>query len=89
MKKIILIAAIGVAGLTSAKETKSLNFEKEKNVSKQTNSEIKSKMNCYSYGIVIGCTNEMISDTACGETYEEARQCMIDNGALMNEYFCN
>lgn len=90
MKKLILLTAFGFAGLVSAKDSEKVNSTSAKNnkVEKKDSKVEAKKISCYSYGIVIGCTNEVINDTACGETFAEAQHCMVENGALMNEFYC-
>ncbi|KMQ69166.1 hypothetical protein ACM39_03395 [Chryseobacterium sp. FH2] len=93
MKKILFATAFGVAGLVSAKSTENVKTDIRKDKIEYAGSELKEsksivKPMCYSYGIIIGCTNDVVVDTACGATFAIAQQCMIENGALMNEYFC-
>ncbi len=100
MKKIILLAAFGVAGLVSAKNSEEMKPSKEgekKVVSKTTESkgsENALKMQCSSIGILITCTDEILTDTVCwGEgsgtaTYAQAHADHIHNAQLLNEYLC-
>lgn len=100
MKKIILVATICVAGLVSAKNTEEIKPTKEgekKEVKIKEKSASKSdalKMQCQSIGILITCTDEVLTDTVCwGEgsgtaTYEQAHADHIHNAQLLNEYLC-
>lgn len=85
MKKIILTLAFGMTSLVFAK-TGDIKVNNHKN---KKNEKIQQKeWSCITYGILIGCTNQMITDTACGDSYNEIRACMIKNGRLAQEYFC-
>jgi len=92
MKKLFLVATIGVAGLVSAKNAEIKTLSKENKLEVKTveskDSKVFSKFGCWQYGIVIGCTNEMVVDTACGDTFADAQACMNQNAALMNEFMC-
>jgi hypothetical protein len=92
MKKMLFIAAFGVAGLVSAKNAEIKTFPKDNSlevkVVESKDSKLATKFGCYQYGIVIGCTNEMVVDTACGNTFAEAQACMNHNAALLNEFMC-
>lgn len=99
MKKIILIAALSVAGLASAKDG---DLRKDKNVEKkekkaseksQEDSDAK-KMQCVQVGMLVWCTDEVVPDTVCwGEgsgtaTYQQAMQDSIHNSQLLTEFYC-
>jgi len=98
MKKLFLFAAVSVAGLASAKDVEikklSTDGEKKEAVKSTVSKEIEAKMNCISYGMYIECTGEVIPDTVCyGEgtgtaTYQDAWNCITENGTLANDYFC-
>ncbi|MDQ1097589.1 MULTISPECIES: hypothetical protein [Chryseobacterium] len=100
MKKIILVAALGIAGLASAKNIdvkKDKNDEKIEKKSKDTKSSEESealKMQCMQVGMLVWCTNEVVSDTVCwGEgsgtsTYEQAVSDSIHNSQLLTEFTC-
>lgn len=102
MKKIILIAAIGVAGLTSAKNIDVKEKEKEKEDKKTEQTEKKTsesgdptgRMQCISVGMYVWCTGEVASDTVCWgsgsgtATYEQAIADSIHNSQLYTEFHC-
>ncbi|KFF12514.1 hypothetical protein IW15_13350 [Chryseobacterium soli] len=101
MKKTILIAALGIAGLLSAKsaveikpkESVTTKEVKVETSEEKTESEAAFQPICISYGMLVVCTDEVIQDTACydpsiGQGIDYARKCMRDNARLMNEFMC-
>lgn len=97
MKKILLIATIGVAGLVSAKDAEvkpTKEVEKKEAVNASADDAEALRMQCIQYGMYIECTGEVIPDQVCyGEgtgisTYEEAWDCITHNGTLANAFFC-
>lgn len=52
------------------------------------------KMNCYEYAMYIPCTETYVTDTQCWgpgsgtATWEDAWNCVNQNGVLMIEFFC-
>ncbi|MCT2561923.1 hypothetical protein [Chryseobacterium herbae] len=77
--------------MASAKDAEIKNPSKDNKLEikvESKDSKLATNTNCWTYGTVIGCTNEMVTDTVCGETYAEAQECMDHNAALMNEFFC-
>src|SRR5690606_3082854 len=99
MKKMILVAALGVAGLASAKNIdvrKDKNDEKIEKKSKYTKNSEESEalMQCMQVGMLIWCTDEVVSDTVCwGEgsgtpTYQQAVAESIRNSQLLTEFTC-
>ncbi|MDH6254037.1 hypothetical protein M2347_003764 [Chryseobacterium sp. H1D6B] len=99
MKKIILGVALTATELISAKNSEKVN---PKEVSKKEavkneeskKSESESKMTCMSVGILIPCTDEVITDTVCwGEgsgtdTYAQAHADHIRNAQLLTQFLC-
>lgn len=85
MKKTILAAIFGIAGLMNANTKAEPYFVDE---------EDDLIMQCYSYGILVWCTNEVMDDTICwGEgtsvpTYQEAIQCQTRNAQLLTQFYC-
>jgi len=98
MKKIFLIAALGVAGLASANNIYlKKDGDKEKTEMKKANSnqeDPNGKMQCQQVGMLVWCTNEVVPDTMCwGEgsgtaTYQQAVQDQIHNSQLLTEFYC-
>lgn len=101
MKKVILVATICVAGLVSAKTAKNLKPTKE--VEKKEALEVKEiqdskkatkKINCRTIGMLVWCTDTMLSDTVCWgpgsgtATEEQAMSESLHNSQLVNEFFC-
>jgi len=87
MKKLILLVSFGVAGLVSAKNTVEIK--------PQTGEKTEvSKMQCQTIGILVTCTNEILTDTVCwGEgsgtdIYAQAHADHIHNAQLLNEFLC-
>lgn len=91
MKKILLLAAFGVAGLVSAKDNKEIeskifNYKVENNSTKI--------IYCQEYSITTWCnTSRIINDTVCYEPTnaadkEHAEACMDENARLTNVFFC-
>ncbi|MDQ0593302.1 hypothetical protein QFZ37_001671 [Chryseobacterium ginsenosidimutans] len=64
MKKIILLAAFGVAGLVSAKnaeETKPAEEADKKEIVKEVKADDpEGRMNCYEYAMYIPCKDELL-----------------------------
>lgn len=97
MKKIILLAAFGVAGLVSAKEV-NLITEKRDDKSKETKSfqNKKAVEQCIQVSMYVWCTDEMVPDTMCWgegagvgfETYRSASLSLIRNSQLLTEFTC-
>ncbi len=98
MKKLILMAAFGAAGLVSAKEA-SGNTEKRDNKFKEvklSQNSRKTIQECQTVGMYVWCTGETVSDTMCWgegagpgcETYEKARVKQIRNSQLFTEFNC-
>lgn len=79
MKKLLVVAAIGVAGLVSAH---------------QSTEELDVAGGTYSYATLVGCTNQVFDDNiAWGEgtdcpTLEDAKRCALRNSQLLNEFYC-
>jgi len=96
MKKILLVATICVAGLVSAKniDVKKPTKEVEKKEVTQSTESKDPQPKCFSYGILIECTGEVLEDTVCygpgsdNATYQDAWDCITENGQLANEFFC-
>lgn len=94
MKKTILLAAFSVAGLVSAKEGKTVTEENSPSKATEQKQVQKSKMQCQTVGILIGCTDEVLDDTICwgsgshNATYEDARKEELKNARLLNEFYC-
>lgn len=93
MKKIILLAAFGVAGLVSAKNVE-VEKEKVEATKTQKSQAAFSGMQCMQVGILVWCTDEVVTDSVCwGEgsgtaTYEQAIKDERHNAALLNEFTC-
>ena len=98
MKKLVILAAFGVAGLVSAKDTGTNKNSKEEKTEKKSvdSKEIKNKAvgQCMQVGLYVWCTDEMLTDVICwGEgtgtaTYEQAVKDEIRNSQLLTEYIC-
>ncbi len=98
MRKLFLLAAFGVAGLVSAKgieETKTTKEEKKKEtVQEVKDDDPEGRMQCYQYTMYIPCTGSIINDTQCWgagsgtATWEDAWNCMNQNGINAIAYFC-
>ena len=99
MKKIILLAAFGVAGLVNAKNAEEIKPSKEAG-KKEIVKEVKAddpegRMNCYQYAMYIPCKDEFITDTQCWgpgsgtATWDDAWNCIQLNGANAVDFFCN
>lgn len=99
MKKIVLLAAFGVASLVSAKNAEETKLTKEgekKEIVKEAEADDpEGKMNCYEYTMYIPCTQAIINDTQCWgpgtgtATWEDAWICINQNGANAIDFFCN
>lgn len=85
MKKIILLAIFGIAGLMNANTKAETHFDNEEDAL---------VMQCYTYGVYIHCTDEVVDDTICwGEgtslpTYRDAVRCQTRNAQLMTAFYC-
>ena len=98
MKKIFLIAALGVAGLASANNVDlKKDDHKEKTEKKNANAnqdDPESKMQCVQVGMLVWCTNEVVPDTVCWgpgfgtSTYQQAMADSIHNSQLLTEFYC-
>jgi|GEM_PF-3550259 len=100
MKKIILLAAFGAAGLINAKhvdlkkDNNKEKIEKKSDDVKDLKSESKAEVRCLPVGMYVWCTGEMVADTMCwgpgtgASTYQQATACQIHNSQLLTEYFC-
>ncbi len=88
MKKFILLAAMSLAGLVSAK-----NGE-EKKETKTDEKEAVAKAQCQLVGMFIWCTGEVVEDTICwgsgtnNATYADATAEETHNSQLLSEYTC-
>jgi hypothetical protein len=105
MKKIILLGAFAATTLVSAKNVDEINPRKEgekkesvkeaKTTTESKADDPEGKMNCYEYAMFIPCTNTYITDTQCWgpgtgtATWEDAWNCIGQNGVLAVEFFCN
>ncbi|MFC6269167.1 hypothetical protein [Frigoriflavimonas asaccharolytica] len=83
--------AVAFIAISSA-QAKGLENPTSNEVVKISNPKITAE--CLSVGILIPCTNEVLSDTICwGEgtsspTYEDAQRCHIDNARGLVNYYC-
>jgi hypothetical protein len=94
MKKVILLAAFGVAGLVSAKNTKEIKPTKETQSKETVAEDPDSKMQCYEWAMYIWCTDQFVVDTVCWgagsgtATHAQAVADEIHNSQLLTEYNC-
>jgi len=98
MKKLFLIAALGVAGFVSAKnaeETKPTKEPEKKEIIKGVVAEDPNdKMQCYEWAMYVWCTDQFFADTVCWgagsgtATHAQAVADEIHNSQLLTEYFC-
>lgn len=91
MKKLFLIATIGVAGFLSANSV--VNDSNKSNLTKIDNKEFVQQY-CQEYVMVVWCDKSKNTvDTVCYElgnaqSKNEAYECMAHNGRLFNIYNC-
>lgn len=97
MKKAIFIGAFLVTGLVSAKNVDPVKEKKENQTEKSTSTsetEEAKRMQCIQVGMLVWCTNEVVSDTVCwGEgsgtaTYQQAMLDEVHNSQLLTEFYC-
>ncbi len=96
MKKIILLAAFGVAGLVSAKSLDEIKPEKQ-NVKVENSQEAEKPLRqlCSAITIVIMCdTSQNFNNTYCWEegsqaSFEEAIHCYETEYQMFNDELCN
>ncbi|AZA87172.1 hypothetical protein EG349_10410 [Chryseobacterium shandongense] len=102
MKKLILVVAIVATGLVSAKDGEKIKVSEDTNKKEVVQSKASqndtppddTKMQCYEYSMFIPCTETFITDTQCWgpgsgtATWEDAWDCIQQNGSLAVDYFC-
>lgn len=94
MKKMIFLAALITAGVLSAKNVEIKKDKEDIKTEKKSPDTQKAKMQCQQVGMLVWCTDEVISDTMCwGEgsgtaTYEQAVSDQIHNSQLLTEFYC-
>lgn len=96
MRKIILLAAFGVAGLVSAKNGEEVKPEKQNaKVENKQEAEKPLKQLCSAITIVIMCdTSQNFNNTYCWEEgsqapFNEAIHCYETEAQMFNEEICN